>query len=185
MAIILALISSALFGAGDFLGGVASRRTHVLVVVGASHVVGLLLILSVTPFMADAITLRDLGLGGIAGIAGVVGEVSKLSTTASKRLQLTAEGSGVTAFILRRAAKADALIEGSAAQTRWRVTASPSENLGIPALARPRWSVALERVRGAEPKSWIVEACDAQGRLALPAILVDRPDEQEAWRIAV
>ena len=73
MAIILALISSALFGAGDFLGGVASRRTHVLVVVGASHVVGLFLILSVAPFMADAITLRDLGLGGIAGIAGVVG----------------------------------------------------------------------------------------------------------------
>ena len=121
----------------------------------------------------------------VAGIAGVVGEVSKLSTTASKRLQLAAEGSGVTAFILRRAAKADALIEGSAAQTRWRVTASPRADLGIPALARPRWSVALERVRGAEPKSWIVEACDAQGRLALPAILVDRPDQQEAWRIAV
>ena len=73
MAIILALISSALFGAGDFLGGVASRRTHVLVVVGASHVVGLFLILLVTPFMADTITLRDLGIGGIAGIAGVVG----------------------------------------------------------------------------------------------------------------
>lgn len=73
MAIILALISSALFGAGDFLGGAASRRTHVLVVVGASHVVGLFLILLVTPFMADAITLRDLGIGGIAGIAGVVG----------------------------------------------------------------------------------------------------------------
>ena len=73
MAIILALISSALFGAGDFLGGVASRRTHVLVVVGASHVVGLFLILLVTPFMADAITLRDLGIGGIAGIAGLVG----------------------------------------------------------------------------------------------------------------
>ena len=73
MAIILALISSALFGAGDFLGGAASRRTHVLVVVGASHVVGLFLILLVTPFMADTITLRDLGIGGIAGIAGVVG----------------------------------------------------------------------------------------------------------------
>ena len=73
MAIILALISSALFGAGDFLGGVASRRPHVLVVVGASHVVGLFLILLVTPFMADAITLRDLGIGGIAGIAGLVG----------------------------------------------------------------------------------------------------------------
>ena len=73
MAIILALSSSALFGAGEFLGGVAAGRTHVLVVVGASHVVGLFLILLVTPFMADAITLRDLGIGGIAGIAGLVG----------------------------------------------------------------------------------------------------------------
>jgi protein ImuA len=38
-----------------------------------------------------------------AGIAGVVGEVTRYSTTASKRLQLAAEGSGVTAFVFRRA----------------------------------------------------------------------------------
>ncbi len=73
MAIILALVSSALFGAGDFLGGVASRRTHVLTVVGVSHVVGLFLILLVAPFMADAVTLKDLGLGGMGGVAGIVG----------------------------------------------------------------------------------------------------------------
>lgn len=119
------------------------------------------------------------------GLAGVVGEVAKLSTTASKRLQLAAEGSGVTAFIFRRTSPADALAEGTAAVTRWRITAAPSEQLGIPSLGRARWHVALERVRGAEPRSWIMEACDAQGRLALPAILVDRPDQQEAWRIAV
>lgn len=121
----------------------------------------------------------------VAGIAGVVGEVTKLSTTASKRLQLAAETSGVTAFLFRRAAKADALPEGSAAMTRWRITAEPSEDLGIPALGIARWRVSLERARGAEPACWIVEACNAQGRLTLPAALVNGPDRQEEWRIAV
>lgn len=118
------------------------------------------------------------------GLAGVVGEVAKLSTTASKRLQLAAEGSGVTAFVFRRTSRIDMLAEGTAAVTRWRVLAAPSAPLGIPSLGRPRWDVRLERVRGGEPKSWIVEACDAQGRLALPAKLVDRPAPAEERRIA-
>lgn len=118
------------------------------------------------------------------GLAGVVGEVAKISTTASKRLQLAAEGSGVTAFVFRRASPLDSMVEGTAAVTRWRVLAAPSAPLGIPSLGRPRWDVQLERVRGGEPKSWIVEACDAQGRLALPAKLVDRPAAQEERRIA-
>jgi len=112
------------------------------------------------------------------GLAGVVGEVGKLSTTASKRLQLAAESTGVTPFVFRRASKMDAATEGTAAVTRWRITAAPSENLGIPSLGRPRWQVSLERVRGAEPRSWLLEGCDATGRLALPADLVHRPVAQ-------
>ncbi|UYY57180.1 ImuA family protein [Sphingomonas sp. S2-65] len=118
------------------------------------------------------------------GLAGVVGEVARLSTTASKRLQLAAESSGSTAFVFRRAAPIDGQGEGTAAVTRWRVLAAPSIPLGIPSLGRPRWEVQLERVRGGEPKSWIVEACDAQGRLALPAQLVDRPAAAEERRLA-
>lgn len=113
-----------------------------------------------------------------AGLAGVVGEVAKYSTTASKRLQLAAEGSGVPAFVFRRASRTDAAAEGTAAVTRWRITASPSEDLGIPSLARPRWRVELERVRGGNPYEWILEGCDATGRLAVPAALVDRPAAQ-------
>lgn len=119
-----------------------------------------------------------------SGIAGVVGEVTKCSTTASKRLQLAAEASGVTALLFRRAAQQDVEADGSAAVTRWRVTAAPSEALDIPSLARPRWRVALTRVRGGEPRNWIVEGADAQGRIALPAALVDRPAAQEGSRIA-
>ncbi len=73
MAAALALLSAALFGAGDFFGGTAARRTHVLVVVAASHVVGLTLILAVAPFMAQQVTLWDLMLGLGAGVFGVVG----------------------------------------------------------------------------------------------------------------
>lgn len=114
-----------------------------------------------------------------SGLAGVVGEVGKYDTTASKRLQLAAEGSGVAAFVFRRGAKPDQIADGTAAVTRWRITAHPSENLGIPSLGTPRWHVALERVRGGNPHNWIVEGCDAQGRIALPAALVDRPAAAE------
>lgn len=110
-----------------------------------------------------------------AGLAGVVGEITKYSTTASKRLQLAAEGSGVAAFVFRRASRPEQAAEGTAAFTRWRVTASPSEDLGIPSLGTPRWHVDLERVRGGNPHAWIVEGCDATGRISLPAALVDRP----------
>jgi len=119
-----------------------------------------------------------------AGLAGVVGELGKVSLTASRRLQLAAETSGVPAFLFRRAARDDANTEGSAAMTRWRVLAHPSEPLGIPSLARARWSVTLERARGGTEHHWIVEACDATGRIALPADLVDRPDTAEDARHA-
>ena len=73
MAAALALLSAVLFGAGDFFGGTAARRTHVLVVVAASHVVGLVMILAVAPGMADAVTGRDLVYGAMAGLFGLVG----------------------------------------------------------------------------------------------------------------
>jgi protein ImuA len=117
------------------------------------------------------------------GLAGVVGEVARYSTTASKRLQFAAETSGVPAFVFRRG-HGDDTGAGSAAMTRWRIKAAPSEDLGLPALARPRWEVALERVRGGNPNTWLVEGCDAQGRIALPAALVDRPAAQEGIPIA-
>lgn len=117
------------------------------------------------------------------GLGGVVGELGKLSLTASRRLQLAAEQSGVPSFVFRRSA-AEQAEEGSAAVTRWRVRAAASEPLGIPSLGRPRWSVTLERARGGEPAHWIVEGCDAQGRIALPAELVDRPASVEDPKVA-
>lgn len=117
------------------------------------------------------------------GLAGVVGDVSGgLTLTASRRLQLAAEHSGVTCFALRRSRTHDdaMLLEPTAAVTRWRVTALPSppplaHAPETPGLAPARWRLDLVRCRGGEPTSWIVEASDATGHLGVAADLADRP----------
>src|SRR6202011_5895797 len=103
------------------------------------------------------------------GLAAVVGEIGRLPMLASRRLQLAAERSGVTALLLRRwRTGAEAAAERnrpSAAMTRWRVTALPSspavgEFGGEPGIGRPRWRVELVRVRGGAPAQWDVEGAD-------------------------
>ena len=121
------------------------------------------------------------------GLAGVVGEIGRLSLTASRRLQLAAEATGVAALVLRRwhgEQSVGGAGEPSAATTRWRVTALPSTPLTAPGLGRPRWQVELLRCRGApagaEGCRWVVEACDEAGRLRVPADLANRPRPQAA-----
>jgi len=69
------------------------------------------------------------------GVAAVVGEVGALPAVASRRLQLAAERSGVTALVLRRwrdggqAARERNL--PNAAATRWRIAALPSQPVAI------------------------------------------------------
>ena len=111
------------------------------------------------------------------GLAGVVGEVSRVSFEASRRLQLAAEGSGVTAFLLRRwqAACDTELGRPTAAVTRWRIAPLPSAELLCPGIGRSRWRLDLLRCRGAEPSSLVVDACDEKGRLSVPADVADRP----------
>ena len=119
------------------------------------------------------------------GLAAVVGEVTRLGLTASRRLQLAAEASGVTALIIRRwwtVAEKDLVALPTAAVTRWRIAPVPSERMPAPGLGRERWQVELLRCRGGEPRTWILEACDAKGRLALPADLANRPDQAAARR---
>src|SRR6516165_6745979 len=115
------------------------------------------------------------------GIAGVVGELNCLPLTPSRRLQLAAETSKVTALVVRRSSASEQ--EPNAATSRWRVSSMPSGDQGI-GMGRGRWQVELLRCRGAEPNSWVVEACDAQGRLALPADVAVRPRAEEERRRA-
>lgn len=116
------------------------------------------------------------------GLAGVVGEISgKVGLTASRRLQLAAEGSGVLGLLLRRPRRLgqDDTNDPTAARTRWRVTALPSgpalpRSLSPPGLAPARWKLELLRCRGGEPRTFDVEACDTAGRLGGSGARTDR-----------
>lgn len=113
------------------------------------------------------------------GLGAVVVEAGRIGMTATRRLQLAAEEGGTMALLLRRwrSPLQDPLDEPSAAMTRWRIGAAPSMPLPVAGVGRPRWTVSLVRQRGGEPWTWLMEGCDAQGRLALPALSRDRPDQ--------
>lgn len=122
------------------------------------------------------------------GLAGVVGEVAKLTMTVSRRLQLAAEGSGTMAIAIRRwrrATEASDFGQPTASVTRWRVSALPSAPLPVPGVGRARWLVELIRARAGDCADFELDACDAQGRLALPAELADRSAAALDGRVAV
>jgi hypothetical protein len=72
--VLLALLSSATFGAADFLGGLATRRGRMVAVVIISQSAGLALVLALLPLLpAATVSTRDLFWGGAAGVAGGAG----------------------------------------------------------------------------------------------------------------
>jgi protein ImuA len=122
---------------------------------------------------------------GAAALGAVIAETARLPMTASRRLQLAAEGSGALGIAIRRlpASRAQAaspwasregdvrqsIVQPTAAVTRWRVSALPSASLPVTGIGRARWRLELVRCRGGESAEFDVEACDAQGRLAVSA----------------
>ncbi|MAA99174.1 MULTISPECIES: ImuA family protein [Hyphomicrobiales] len=119
------------------------------------------------------------------GLGAVVAEVSRLSMTASRRLQLAAEASGTLGLAVRRwRRQTEAADFGmpTAATTRWRVSALPSAPLPVPGVGRPRWLLELIRSRAGERADFVVEACDDQGRLALPSNLADGQGAKDVGR---
>ncbi|HTV32716.1 MAG TPA: ImuA family protein [Methylocella sp.] len=119
------------------------------------------------------------------GLGAVVAEVARLPMTASRRLQLAAEGSGTIGIALRRwRRQAEAVDFGqpTAAMTRWRISALPSTPLPVPGVGRPRWLVELIRCRAGESTNFELEACDDTGHLGLPADLTHRPRQVEGGR---
>lgn len=108
------------------------------------------------------------------GLGAVVGEVARLSMTSSRRLQLAAEKHdtlGIAIRRWRRQTEAADFGQPTAAVTRWRVTTIPSEALPVPGVGRARWQVELIRCKAGECADFVMEACDAKGRLRLPADL--------------
>ena len=88
-------------------------------------------------------------------IAAVVGEVKHISFKESRRLQLAAEQSRVTALLVRQQSKN---LNTTACVSRWHITALPRELPdGMPGIGFPRWNVELLRIRNGKPGVWQLE----------------------------
>lgn len=119
------------------------------------------------------------------GLGAVVAEVARLSMTASRRLQLAAEGSGTIGIAVRRWRRPTEVADfgqPTASVTRWRVSVLPSAPLPVPGVGRPRWLLELIRCRAGESADFEVEACDATGRIALPSEVADGSPQTEIGR---
>ncbi|WP_157089201.1 ImuA family protein [Oceanibaculum pacificum] len=111
---------------------------------------------------SDLLWAVEEGLRGGALSVALAEGVSP-DVTASRRLQLAAEASGVTALLV----SSGPVRARSVALTRWRVTAAPSAR----GVHRPRWQVELLHCRGGKPGSWIMEWDDAAlGFAVVPAL---------------
>src|ERR1700719_4353501 len=87
------------------------------------------------------------------GLGAVVAEVARLPMTASRRLQLAAEGAGTIGIALRRWRRQTEAVDfgqPTAATTRWRISALPSTPLPVPGVGRPRWLLELIRCGAGE-----------------------------------
>lgn len=117
--------------------------------------------------MEDGLRCKALG----AVIGEVWGDPPALSFTASKRLAIRAEASGVPCWLIRRAASPDL----SAARDRWRVASVPAaphpDDGQAPGL--PRWSLDLFRSRRSKPGQWVASYDRAADRIDLTAPVRD------------
>ena len=99
--ILLGLASALSWGAGDFNGGLASKRTSVYSVVVLSQFVSLvLLVLSAVLIPEGDNSLRDIALGGIAGVCGAAGLVALYSSLARGPMGVVAPVTAVAAAII-------------------------------------------------------------------------------------
>ena len=73
MAVLLALGCAVVYGASDFLGGLASRKATVFGVVALSQLAGLVALLALLPWLGGPVSRADLGWGAAAGLVGATG----------------------------------------------------------------------------------------------------------------
>lgn len=84
-----------------------------------------------------------------------VAEIADADLTATRRLQLAVEHSGVTGFLLRHGSKK---YGSSACFSSWKVRSLPSRlEDGLPGVGFPRWSVELKKIRNGRPGIWELE----------------------------
>ncbi|MBI4886856.1 MAG: DMT family transporter [Acidobacteria bacterium] len=104
MAYLLALSSAALYGAADFLGGLASRRASAIAIVIVSQAAGLLPLAPLLFLMPAAPTAQDFIWGMAAGVAGSAGVGLLYRALAIGTMSIVAPTTAVCAVLIPAAA---------------------------------------------------------------------------------
>ena len=95
------LLSAAIWGAGDFSGGLASRRSSLLSVTLVSNAVGAVMALGYAFLRGASLPpVSDLLLGAVAGLAGVIGILALYRALSIERMGIAAPVTAVTANII-------------------------------------------------------------------------------------
>jgi protein ImuA len=113
-----------------------------------------------------------------SSLAAVVGEMDSLDFKQSRRLQLAAEKSGVTAFVLPSSNKS----RSNAATSRWSIRSLPSLAIDeLPGVGAPQWGVELRHMRHGKPGNWEIGWAD--GRFTCNTGIADASNAQEVPEI--
>lgn len=100
MAIVLGLAAALTYGAGDFVGGLVTRRAPLFTVVLLSQVAGTALLFACVPFFVDSgPTASALAWGGASGVAGATGVLFLYKGLAAGRMSVVAPITSVEAAV--------------------------------------------------------------------------------------
>jgi drug/metabolite transporter (DMT)-like permease len=101
MAILLGLAAALTYGAGDFVGGLVTRRAPLFSVVVLSQVAGTTLLLATVPFFVESgPTGSALLWGGASGVAGATGVLLLYKGLAAGRMSVVAPITSIEAAIV-------------------------------------------------------------------------------------
>jgi len=100
MVVLLGLAAALLYGSGDFLGGMASRRAHVLTVLTLVETAGVIAALAVAAASPGPASLAGLAWGFSAGLVGGLGLIIFYTGLAAGPMSVVAPVSGLVSTVL-------------------------------------------------------------------------------------
>jgi drug/metabolite transporter (DMT)-like permease len=201
---VFGLASAMAWGAGDFCGGLATKRTSVLRVVVGSQTIGVGSMILLAILTGEAVPgSRALAWGAASGLAGAVGLIALYSALAKERMGLAAPVSGVLSAALPVAVTAVATgLPGPltlagfvlALVAVWLVSRSEGaafqiEALGLPVLAGLGFGGFIVLIAQAGPGAvfWPLVAARCASLLVLTAVAIWRHESlwpaREHWPV--
>jgi drug/metabolite transporter (DMT)-like permease len=169
VAVLLALGCAVVYGAADFMGGLASRKASVFGVVALSQGAGLVALLALLPWLGGAVGPSDLAWGAAAGIAGATGLVVFFRALAGGVMSVIAPITAVTAAAVP-------VLVGLLSGERLHAWSAVGIALALAAVVLVSAESGLGALRAARPAS-VVPALVAGAMFGIFFVMLDRTSD--------